>query len=105
MKKLLLLICYTLFSISLIFAQKDSAKFDVVLKANVDEMVGKVTEMGDDFIKFVYKGETLSYTVKKQDILKITYASGRVEVINKPSLPLDSAKTEQSGMTNSTAES
>jgi len=105
MKKLLLLFCYTLFSTPLIFAQKDSAKFDVVPKVNGDEMVGKVTEMGDDFIKFVYKGETLSYTLKKQDILKITYASGRVEVINKAGLPSDTAKTGQSGIANSTAES
>ncbi|HEY6975072.1 MAG TPA: hypothetical protein VH396_02215 [Chitinophagaceae bacterium] len=105
MKKLLLLICYMLFSISLIFAQNDSAKFDVILKVNGDEMVGKVTEMGDDFIKFVYKGEALSYTVKKQDILKITYASGRVEVISKAGLPADSAGTGQNSINNSTAES
>lgn len=72
------------------FAQ--TAKDDIVLKLNGDEMVGKVTEIGDDNIKFIYKGETLLYQVKKTDILKITYASGRIEFFNKPALPSESGQ-------------
>lgn len=55
---------------------------DVILKTNGDEMAGKVTEINDDHVKFVYKGETIVYTVKKSEILKITFASGRVEKYN-----------------------
>ena len=64
-----------------------NAQQDVILKLNGDEMVGKVTEINDDNVKFTYKGETLSYSVKKSDILKITFANGRVETYNKPALP------------------
>ena len=38
-------------------------------------------------ISVTYKGESVSYTIKKSDIMKITFASGRVEVFNKPALP------------------
>lgn len=79
-----------LFIITLLIAFSTSAQpagNDVVLKINGDEMKGKVTELLDSAIKFVYTGETLVYTIKKQDILKITYASGRVEIFNKPALP------------------
>jgi len=61
-------------------------KSDIILKMNGDEMVGKVTEIGDTDVKFIYQGEELSYSVKKADILKITFASGRIEVFNKPQL-------------------
>jgi hypothetical protein len=64
---------------------------DVILKLNGDELVGKVTEITDTDVKFVYQGETLSYSIKKVDILKITYASGRIEVFNKVPLPSESS--------------
>lgn len=71
-------------------AQKTSAD-DVILKLNGDEMIGKVTEVNDSDIKFTYKGETVSYSIKKADILKITFSSGRIEFFNKPALPSQSA--------------
>ena len=49
---------------------------------------GKVTEINDTEVKFIYTGESLVYTIKKSDILKKSLTqSGRVEVINKPALP------------------
>ncbi|MBO9660638.1 MAG: hypothetical protein J7527_17585 [Chitinophagaceae bacterium] len=62
-------------------------KSDIILKINGDELTGKVTEIGDTDIKFTYQGEDLAYTIKKTDILKITFASGRIEFFNKPALP------------------
>ena len=76
-----------MFIASLLFSLSSIAQNDVVLKLNGEEMVGKVTEINDDNIKFNYKGETVSYTVKKADIMKITFANGRVEFFNKPALP------------------
>ena len=58
-------------------------KPDVVLKTNGDELTGKVLEMGDSTLKFSYLGETLVYTVRKMDVIKITYGSGRIEFFNK----------------------
>lgn len=63
------------------FAQENISE-DVITKTNGDVVSGKVTEMNDDNIKFTHQGETLVYTVKKTDIAKIHFASGRVEVFN-----------------------
>jgi hypothetical protein len=87
MKKLTLLLAIWLMVGLNTFAQSNKQGNDVVLKVNGEEMIGKVTEINDGDIKFIYKGETLVYTIKKQDILRITFASGRVEVINQPKLP------------------
>lgn len=84
MKSVLLLIA-CLFNLLVASAQKPTS--DVILKLNGEEMVGKVIEINDDNIKFNYKDEAISYTIKKSDILKITFASGRIEIFNKPSLP------------------
>jgi len=62
---------------------QDEKSYDVVLKLNGEEHIGKVTEMDDASIKFVHKDETLAYTFKKSDIMKITFASGRIEIINE----------------------
>lgn len=76
-----------------------ASKNDVILQLNGDELVGKVVELTDDAVKFVYTGETLTYTVKKADILKITYGSGRIEIFNKPQL--SSASNNQVSSSNS----
>jgi len=76
----------TCLAIALVFgltAMAQQAAHDIVIKLNGEEMTGKVTEMSDDHIKFVYKGETLSYTVPKSEILKIKFASGREQIITK----------------------
>jgi TolB-like protein len=64
-------------------------KNDVILKINGDELVGKVLKVNDNSVEFAYVGETLSYTIRNEDIMKITFASGRVQVFNKPPLPSD----------------
>lgn len=76
--------------------QKSSSreeKPDVILKINGDEATGKVTEVGEADIKFTHQGETLLYSIKKADILKITFGSGRIEFFNKP--PLSSEKKQE----------
>lgn len=80
MKKLTGLIALCFLSI-LTFAQ---AKNDVVLKTSGDELSGKVQAINDSAIVFSYAGETLTYSIKKSEIIKITYASGRIEVFNRP---------------------
>ncbi|WP_295129443.1 hypothetical protein [uncultured Chitinophaga sp.] len=70
-----------------LFSQNSDAKADVIIKLNGDEMKGKILEMNEDAVKFTYTGETLVYNIKKSEILKITFASGRQEIITKPGLP------------------
>jgi len=65
------------------FSQTEK-KHDVVVKLNGDQLTGDVLEIGDSSIRFTYTGEKLIYNIKKSDILKITFASGRVETINTP---------------------
>lgn len=60
-------------------------KEDVILMLNGEEKHGKITEMHPNALKFIHTGETLVYELKKADINKITFASGRVEVVNAPS--------------------
>ncbi len=57
--------------------------FDIILKTNGEEMEGNVKAINDDFISFIYKNEAIEYTVKQSDIVKITFASGRVQFFNK----------------------
>ncbi|GJM28159.1 MAG: hypothetical protein DHS20C17_07940 [Cyclobacteriaceae bacterium] len=57
-----------------IFAQND-----VVVMANGDIKQGKVTAMEDNAVKFVHSGEELEYSLKKSEISKIQFASGRVQ--------------------------
>lgn len=90
MKKIFTLLLL-IFSALTLPAQKD-VKNDIVLKTNGDELNGKVTEIGTDEIKFIYTGETLVYNIKKSDILKITFSSGRIEFYNRPSEKKDEAQ-------------
>lgn len=89
MKHLLNLIFILLISSQLV--AQNGAKNDVILKLNGEELVGKIKEIGDSAISFTYAGEELIYRIKKADILKITFASGRIEIINKQPLPSDAA--------------
>jgi TolB-like protein len=75
--------------LSLNLAAQDATKPDIILKGNGEEMKGKVTEVLDNSIKFIYTGETAVYEIKKSDIVKITYSSGRVETITAPSSPTE----------------
>jgi TolB-like protein len=74
------------------FSQQSSktqpaVKNDIILKLNGDELTGKVSKISDSDVEFSYAGEDLTYTIRKSDIMKITFASGRIEVFNKPALP------------------
>jgi len=56
---------------------------DRLLMLDGEERIGKVTEINDAEVKFVYSGESLVYTIKKESINKIQFASGRIEVITE----------------------
>lgn len=88
MKNMFSLIVAILFSCTT-FAQQE--KQDVIQKTNGEELKGKVTEVTELEIKFIYSGETAVYVIKKSEIQKITYASGRVENITAPSTPAQNA--------------
>lgn len=79
------------------------SKEDVVLMLSGEEKHGKITEMQTNTVKFIHTGETLVYELKKSDISKITFSSGRVEVINAPSAnagrePVDNGRPIESGL-------
>lgn len=93
MKKIFLMITMAMFSFA-IYAQ---TKSDIVLKTNGDELKGKVTKISPDDITFTYEGETLEYVLKKSEILKITHASGRVEVFAK-ALPAEDRQKDAVAM-------
>jgi TolB-like protein len=77
-----------------IYAQNTPAvNADVIYKLNGEEMKGKVTEVTPDELTFVYTGEALQYTIKKADVNKIVFASGRTETIN-PAAAADKTKDE-----------
>lgn len=63
------------------FSQTEK-KHDIVVKLNGDQLNGDVLEVSDSSIHFTYTGEKLVYTIKKAEIPKIMFASGRVETIN-----------------------
>lgn len=67
-----------------VLAQQD-VKPDIIVKLNGEELKGKVVEVTDTEVKFTYVGETAVYTLKKTDLLKITYSSGRLESFSQSS--------------------
>lgn len=60
-----------------------NAQDDVILKNDGDEMHGKVTKINKVDLQFIYKNESVEYTVNKSEIIKITFSSGRIEFFNK----------------------
>ena len=85
MKRILCLILIIL--IHYVGSAQTEKKHDIVLKVNGDELSGEVLEIGDSAVRFTYTGEKLVYNLKKSDILKITFASGRVENYAKSATP------------------
>ncbi|HEX5152502.1 MAG TPA: hypothetical protein VFW07_13725 [Parafilimonas sp.] len=83
MKKISVLII-TLFFLSSLYAQQ---KFDTVYMINNEMKVGSIKAIDDASISFVHKDETLVYTLKKSDINKIIFSSGRVENISTAAAP------------------
>jgi hypothetical protein len=58
-------------------------KSDVVVMLNGEEKAGKVIAIGDQDITFIYANETLEYQLKKTEVNKIIFASGRTEQISE----------------------
>ncbi|WP_119079364.1 hypothetical protein [Chitinophaga alhagiae] len=85
MKKILP--CLALLVVTLCTFAQSVPQHDVVLKLNGGELTGKVVKISDNDVDFVYANETLIYNIKKADIMKITFGSGRIEVFNKPPEP------------------
>lgn len=66
---------------------------DKVIMLNGEEKIGKILGLDDSTIKFVHSGEDLEYTLKKSEIEKIIFSSGRTEVVNQKAAPVDPLKT------------
>jgi len=103
MKRVLHVLVFLVLSFSL--RAQSPGKNDVITKLNGDEFSGKVIEINDNEIKFSYPGETLVYTFKKTEILKITYASGRTESFNKTIPPERKADPPSTTITATTEKS
>jgi len=84
--KNIFLFSIALFSFFSLSAQSKATadKFDTVYMRSSDVKVGSITGITDESVSFIHKGETLVYTLKKPDIVKIVFSSGRVENINAP---------------------
>ena len=63
-------------------AQNESINYDIILKTNGEEMEGNVKTIDSDNIKFIYKNESIEYKVLISNIVKITFASGRIQFFN-----------------------
>ena len=87
MKKVTHLII-ALFSLTTLSAQQ---KFDTVYMMNNEVKTGSIKSIDDASVSFVHKDETLVYTLKKSDINKIVFSSGRVEIINAAPVLNDAA--------------
>jgi len=104
MKKFYAILFFVFASLN-IFAQTGTKpKIDIILKANGEEMKGKVTKVTDNDISFIYSGETAEYVIKKADIVKITYSSGRVETLGQAALPAQERQQQVVTMTASPAD-
>lgn len=84
MKKTVFLTVLMLLSV-MTFAQEGD--FDKVVKVNGEEMIGNVVSIDDTSIQFIYKGESLKYTVAKSEINKIQFSSGRVQFFTEAPAP------------------
>lgn len=58
-------------------------KSDKVLMVNGETKTGSVVGISEDAIEFMHDGEALKYTLKKVNISKIEFGSGRIEVFNE----------------------
>ncbi len=76
--KILLVLVFGAFITLSAFSQND-----VILKLDGEEMEGKISKINENDLIFTYKNESIDYTVKKAEIEKITFASGRIQFFNK----------------------
>lgn len=98
-EKYYLLITLIICSFSALGQNEIPSKQDIIIKTNGEEMKGKLIQVTDSDVHFVYAGETAEYIIKKADISKITHASGRIETFSQPALPDEDRKNDQVTMT------
>jgi hypothetical protein len=103
MKKHLIFLLGVMFMFNA-YSQTKTTNQDIVLKSDGEEMKGRVTQISDGDIHFIYSGETAEYIIKKSDVVKITHSSGRVETFNQSAQPADLRKNDQVAMTASPAD-
>ena len=99
MKNIFFIIITALFCVNTQAQTKGTAKADVITKTNGEEMKGKLTQVTDTDVHFIYSGETAEYIIKKADIAKITHSSGRVETFSQSASPAEERKNDQVAMT------
>lgn len=99
MKKTYILVVILFLGFNLFAQNKLPVKPDIILKTNGDEVKGKLIKITDDDVTFTYTGETVEYTLKKTDILKITHSSGRVETFGQSSPPAQARQDDRIAMT------
>ena len=99
MKKIWILFFAVVINIQVFAQTKTAFKPDIVTKTNGEEMKGKLTQVTDNEVHFIYLGETAEYIIKKTDVSKITHASGRIETFNQSASPAEDRKNEQVAMT------
>ncbi|MCO6358289.1 hypothetical protein [Roseivirga pacifica] len=85
LKAPLLYLCFILLLSFSAYAQDAT---DVVVMLNGEERKGKVSAINDTEVTFTYTGETLEYKIKRSEINKIVFASGRTQVINEKAAEL-----------------
>jgi TolB-like protein len=73
---------FSLFLSIVLMAAQAQEKFDEILLTSGVEYIGKVTEIGEKEVKFSHKGESLVYTISKNQIFRIAFASGRTEIFS-----------------------
>jgi hypothetical protein len=65
-------------------SKSTAVKEDSILMLNGETKHGKIMGVGTDVILFIHSGETLQYSLKKSDINKIVFSSGRTEIVTAP---------------------
>ncbi len=73
----------SLFLMSIAVTSFAQNTFDKVLMLSGEVKEGNVTGISELTIQFIHKGESLKYELKKADISKIEFGSGRIEVFNE----------------------
>ncbi|NHN25992.1 hypothetical protein FIA58_009930 [Flavobacterium jejuense] len=58
-------------------------KTDVIVMLDGEEKKGQVVAINENVISFIYSNETLKYEIKKNEISKIIFASGRTQEFSK----------------------
>jgi len=57
-------------------------KEDIIYMLNGEKKQGQIKSMEGNGLKFIHAGETVVYTLKRSEIYKIEFASGRTEEVN-----------------------